>query len=301
MIGELYDTMWGDIRLWCSSMSTENGRAQVIHRPATTTSASDFEVSDRGPDPRRVVCQLLFDFMTNDSTPPLDRFKAFKAQVDSGSEEVFTHPIEGSFFVHVEAFTYEIDEDSNIASASVTFIASGLISPISPARNASAALAGDDSVITHADLLADLMADNDISSTVPVDAKAAIASWDTGDAVPTRTILQDAQALDAQITALIDGSQLDADLALWDTYQEAIQLQAAIRDAALAATSETETIFFLKVTVDVSVLALMVQVYGGAAASTKERQFRSLNDVGAMLHPGDEVAMPAVSSRRLAA
>lgn len=298
---DLYETTWGNIRLWCSSISTENGRTQVIHQPITTTSVDDFEVVDRGPAPRRVTCTLQFDDMVNETTPPLERLKAFLAQVNSGSEDMFTHPIEGSFFVHVDTCSYEIDEDTNVANAQVVFIASGTVLPIQAAKSVSASLIGDDAVFTMADALADVLDDVDIDSTVPEDAKAAVDSWSTDDGViPTQQVLKDAAAINAAITDLIEVENLEDELELWDAYIAAVRLQDAFRTAASAATSETDTIFFMKITAPTTVLALITRVYGGAEAATKERQFRALNDVGGVLDVGTEVAMPAITARRAA-
>lgn len=299
-MADYFDITWGRIRLWCSSITTDNSRTQVVHELA---SGDDHPVQDRGRVPRKATCSLLFIEMPTEVLSFRDRFEEFAAQVDRGDVELFTHPINGSYFVHVENFTYDIDEDGNISNAVAVFIAAAEIQDLYPAQLGSAASTGIDSVGARADALSDALADFEIESTVAEDAKASSAAWIDSDTITTRDITVDISETADAIDALITDAGLQDDLLLWPAYQAAVLLNAAYRSAADAATSETPSIFFMLISTPTSVLALVTRVYGGAESTMRERQFRSLNDMrspGGLIDSGETVAMPARSSRRQA-
>lgn len=299
MADELYDISWGSVRLWCSSISTVNSRTQVIHALAT---GDDHPVQDRGAAPRVTRCSLLFDEMPGEARSALARFLEFKAQVDSGEEHVFVHPVDGGYFAKVGEFTYDIDEDENIVNVSCEFIPNQVIAAVLQPGLGTLPGAGFDAVeASAADLLADLE-DSNIVSTVPQDAIDAIAGWQE-EGITTRDILVSVAELSDSLASLIEDQELEGDLALFDCYRSAIMLGEAIRAAAVGATSETSSIFFLKIATPQSVLALVVRIYGGAEAEDRERQVRALNDIrtpGGLLDSGTELAMPSPTVRRAA-
>lgn len=301
---DLFETTWGSIRLWCSSITTSAPRTQVTYELSTVTSPDEHPTTDRGPGVEKITCSLLFDQMPRDPTPPLDRFKAFIAQKNRGDVELFTHPIEGSFPVRIGEFTYQIDEDSNVVDATAEFIVAGEMQPVIAARTALASTTGTDSVSARAEVLSGLLDDLDLledGPTVADQAVTAVESWSESDEIPTRDILNDAANVSSGIDALIQDLGLEDDLALWPTYQAAILLQETFRSSALAATSETDSLFFLKVNSPTSVLALVTRIYGGVEADMRDRQVRSLNVIdapGGMIRSGTELAMPSQSTLR---
>ncbi len=302
-MADFFDITWGRIRLLCSTVSTEGGRTLVVHELSNATRPEDHPVDDRGPVPRKVTCQLLFIDQPNEPATPADRLEAFIVQVDRGGPELFTHPVIGSYLAHVENFTYDIDEDSNISNASCVLVPAGEIQDLYPAQFGSAAATGLDSVGARADVLADTLADFEIESTIPADAIATSESWVEGPDVPIRDVLVDIAQTSAALDALIEDEELDSDLALWPAYQATILLHASYRQAAIAATSETPSIFFMLIGAPTSILALVTRIYGGAESTDRERQFRALNDVrspGGLLEAGTYVALPGRSSSRQA-
>lgn len=294
MIGELYDTTWGPIRMWCSSISFTGGRSQIVHELAT---GDDHPVEDRGRAPRRFRCELLFDDMPGESTSAIDRLRTFELAVERGAEELFQHPVGARAFVKVSTWEYEIDEDSNVASATVEFLASQPIEAVHPAGIGTSPISGVDMVAARADELDAALESVDIDSTVPTEMVAAQASWVDTDTVPTRDILVQLASFSDQLATLV--SQLEDDIAYFEAYRAAIMLGEAFRNAALAATSETSSIFVLKIATPISLLALVTRIYGGAESEDRERQVRSLNDVrtpGGLLEAGAELVMPSRST-----
>ncbi len=299
-MADFFDITWGRIRLLCSNLTTDNGRTQVVHE---LTSGDDHPIQDRGSVPRKVTCALLFIQQPDEPSPPEDRFEQFLDQVDRGDVELFTHPINGSYLVHVSDFTYDIDEDGNITNASCVFIRAGEIQDLYPATIGAASLTGIDSVGVRADALSDALADFEIESTIPADAIASSTSWLESPDVPIRDVLVDVAQTSTALNDLIEVEQLAGDLTLWPAYQATILLGAAYREAAIAATSETPSLFFMLIGTPTSVLGLCARVYGGAEAVDRDRQVRALNDLrspGGLIEAGTYLAMPAPSSRRAA-
>lgn len=299
MAEDLYQTTWGRIRLWCSSISTNNSRRQVVHELAT---GDVHPVQDRGLEARRCTLSLLFDEMPTESASAKERFLAFKAQVDRGDEEIFTHPIDGAYLAKVGECDYEIDEDTNIVSARVEFIATAEIEAVSPAGSGTSSAAGGDAVAARADELNAALESVDISSTVTTDAVAAQEVWATAETVPTRQIIADTAAMSDRLASLIDTEGMEDDLALWPAFRAVIMLGDAFRSSALSATSDTPNVFFMRIGATVSLLALCVRIYRGAEAEDRARQVQDLNDLRTpgWIPAGSELIMPAKSSRRRA-
>lgn len=299
MPNEFYEVSWGAVLLWCSTITTENTRTLVVHELA---SGDDHPVSDRGAAPRKTVCSLLFDDFPGEPDSPLDRFLKFKAQVDSGEELLFTHPIDGGYYAKVGEFTYDIDEDGNITNASAEFVANQPIAAMLQPGSGSAPSSGIDAVAARADELNAELESVDIDSEISLagidrdfisDGAALPDAWAANPDVTARDILVDVSRVSDQLSTLT--SILEDDLALFAAYKGCILYGAAFRAAAIAATSETASTFSIKLGAPTSVLALVTRVYGGAEAEERERQVRSLNDVrtpGGLLSAGTELLMP---------
>jgi hypothetical protein len=297
---DFFEVSWGNVRLFCSTISTDNSRTQVVHELAA---GDEHPVSDRGAAPRRTKCALLFDDFPGESDTPLDRFLKFKAQVDDGAEEVFTHPIDGGYFAKVSEFTYDIDEDSNITNAMAEFIANQpIVATLQPGRGTIPS-AGIDAVAARADELnaelesVDFDADMEAAGLEPTFVSAAALlpeAWSENPDITAREILVDVAAVSNQLSTL--ASLLEDDLELFAAYRATIMFGAAFRDSAISATSETPHVFILKLGSPTSLLALVARTYGGAEAEERERQVRSLNDIrtpGGLLEAGTELVMPA--------
>lgn len=294
---DLFECRWGSVRLWVARALTDRSRTVVTISPAK---GSDHVHQDRGGVPVTATCELLFDdSLVGATTTPRERALAFDAQVQAADPLVFVHPLHGAYLARVTDWSYAIDDDSNIVEASATFIADTEAEPIRTAGAGTSISAGSNVVSAAADNLALALSAIDIESDAPAIATAAIASWEESESVPTREVLATAADVRAQLDALIIDNALEDDLALWDAYLAAVELQAAFRGAALATTASTPAVFRLIVAAPTSPLALAARVYGGTEAEIREAQIRALNDmatVGGLIQAGTELTMPAVGS-----
>lgn len=299
---DFFEISWGSVRLFCSEVQGDGSRDLVIH---DLSEGGEHPISDRGPGQRPTRCMLLFDEFPGEAQTSLDRFLAFKRQVDSDEAHLFTHPVDGPYFAKVGEFTYTIDEDSNITGATAVFYADAPITAALAPGLGSVPSLGLDAVAARADELNTLLEDSPevtadlealgIDPTFITDAAALPEAWLDAETVPTREILVDVARVQDQIDTLL--SLLETDLALYEVYRAAILFGAAFRAAAIAATSETPSVFTYRIGTPTSVLALVTRVYGGEDAEDRERQVRSLNDIrtpGGLLAAGTELVMPTV-------
>lgn len=293
-----YDMTWGRIRLFAARVSTDNSRSVIVQERAT---GDVHPAQDRGARPRRTRCELLFVEMPDETKSPLARFLLFKAQVDRGDEEVFTHPVEGAFVAKVGEFTYDIDDDSNLSNVMAEFIPSDDVLAVHPTAPGTTGMTTFESAAAAIEQLATELEAVGIESDLPERASEAVEEWTSGETVPTRDVMNDTAALTGELGDLIEDEGLEDDLELFAAWQAVVMCGSAIRDAALAVTSETASIFVLRVAVSTSLLALVVRIYGGADAENRERQVRALNDLrtpGGMIQAGTDLVMPAVDARR---
>lgn len=315
----LYLASWGTIRLFASDIHTDNGRTQVVHDLA---SGDQHPVQDRGLRVKRARVSLLFDEFQGAEEPAV-AFARFKAAVDAGRRLVFTHPLEEqSYIASVGEFEHQID-GSNVITATAEFIAEEDVESVSPSGAAASGVAGELSVLqtSHAldeELRAldietstrtslDPLSDEEVrefladpSCPVTDDARASVTSWTTGESVATRQVLVDAARISEKIAALIEINQLEFDLALWPAFRASILLGESVRSAAISVTSETPSVFVMRIETTTALLPLAARIYGGAAAQDRARQIAALNDIStpAWLHPGDYVMPTRSSSER---
>lgn len=275
-IGPLFDCTWGRVRLWCSEITTSHGRTQVVHELAE---GDDHVVQDRGLAVRRVRCELLFVEMPRETTTALERLQQFVDQVDTGERLLFVHPFEGSYYVNVEAFDYTIDEDTEVATASASFVKSADADSPQQAGSSTAAAAGSDAVEARAEEFNSALADTGIESAVADDAVASQAAWLEADEVSSRQVLVDVAGFSDALGAFIEDERLEHDLSLFEVYRSSILLGASMRNAALAALASTPKLTSVRIGAPVSLLALCVSIYGGAEAEQRVRQILELNDI----------------------
>lgn len=110
------------------------------------------------------------------------------------------------------------------------------------------------------------------------DARSSVASW-TDEDVSTRKVIIDATRISESINAMIDLGGFQDDLQLWPCFRAAILLGESIRSAVVAATSETPSVFVIRVQRQTALLALAARIYGGFEAETRARQIAGLNDI----------------------
>lgn len=276
---------WGRLRLWLASISTDNSRTLVVHE---LSRGDDHPTSDRGLRPRRTRCQLLFDDFPGERSTPTDLFRQLKAQVDSGLEYMFSHPIDGRYMARVSEFNYDIDENSVIRNVAIEFVASEPIESVSPSAAGTGLALGESNVTQAADDLDIALADVDRDTTLTGRAKASVESWSSGDTVPTRQVLVEHAGISSDVQTLIEDGELEDDIALFDAWVAAVMFGDAVRSAAIAATSEVAATYTLRITTPMPLLPLMARIYGGAEAEDRARQATELNDIRtpAWIEPG---------------
>jgi hypothetical protein len=123
-------------------------------------------------------------------------------------------------------------------------------------------------------------------SSVTIDARVSVARWSQAD-TSTHDVLIDAARISANLAILLD--LLQDDLSLWPAFRATIMLGDAVRSAALAATSETPTVFTMRVRDRTALVPLAARLYGGAQALDRARQIQTLNAIPTpgWLEPGD--------------
>ncbi len=299
---------WGQIRLWCSDVSTNRSRRVIIH---DLTQGNVHPTYDAGDEPKITRCTLLFDEFPGESDDPKVRLQKLETAVSKNEPAIFTHPLFGSWSAIVGQFQPRIDAHG-VCSAEIEFIPSEGAEKVSPVGAGIPGVAGEASVTAAADaldfeletvfdeeLLGSAFAENPIDITAA--AREAVESWNEGEEVPTRDVITDTADLSSRLSTMIDDMGMEDDLALFDIYRATIMMGESVRAAAIAATSETPAVFVMRVKTPVVLLRLCAQTYGGAEAEDRERQVRALNDIqtAGWFGPGD-LLMPVKGSSRAA-
>lgn len=181
------------------------------------------------------------------------------------------------------------------ATAQVTATATGSATAIASAvavATAAASVSAEAAAIADASIALAAAASSDAAAglfaTTTIDARVAVASWSAGD-VPIRQVQIDSARILDNIATCIDTGGMENDLGLWGAYRSLVLLGDAVRQAADVATSETASVFVMRVTVPTALLPLAARVYGGAQAQDRARQISALNDISTAgwLPPGD--------------
>lgn len=134
-------------------------------------------------------------------------------------------------------------------------------------------------------------------AALDADARASVAAWTDDDDAARRSSV-DAARLTSSIDGLIESGEFESNLELWPAYRSAVMLGDAITAAAIAASSETASVFVMRIQDRTSLLPLAARIYGGAEADDRARQIAALNDIKTRgwIDPGDYL-MPARTIR----
>lgn len=293
-VDAFYESSFGGVRIWCSRISTVNGRRLVVHDPS---SGDEHPVQDRGLETRIATASLLFDEMEGTTDTPKQRFDRFCELVELGEPQIFTHPLRGSYLARVGRFDHEIDEYSCI-SAEVEFVPEDRVPPVSVASDGTSAAAGEDSVIGAADLADVELEAIGISTPVTSKARTAAAAWSELD-VTARRVLVDVAQTTEEIATEIDRLQLEASLDHWRAYRAMLLLSEAIVNAGRAATSDVARVMTVRVGRAISLRAFLASVFGARDVDVRYRQALSLNDIRtpAWLEPGIELRLPLITTQ----
>jgi hypothetical protein len=287
-----YESAYGDVRLFLTKISTDRSRDLVVH-PLST--GNEYVVQDRGTTAgQRARCTVLFARMPGDELSPLERCRRLQAVVDD-KPRIFRHPSSGSYLARIGPFTEDIDEHG-IITAELEVVRIAPIAAVSDAGAGTIPATGEGAVDAAADELAAELADVDIDSLLPLEAKAAVTDWTSTDKVDTRKVLTQVGSLTAKAGAQADA--LEGDIGLWQAFKSTVLLAQSIRDAAEAATSGSLSTFLLRIASPVALRAVLASVYGADEADARYDEVLALNDLvsPAWIDPGTDLVMPQLTS-----
>lgn len=286
---EFYQSSFGGVRLWCASIETDHSRKLVVHQPSR---GSVHSVQDRGLGPRPTRCELLFDDMRGVSDSAKKRFDAFRAIVDDGDPQVFSHPLLGSYLAVVGEFRHRVDADG-VITASVEFTPKEEPKAVTPANAGAAVQVGEGAVTAAADSVDEALAEFELESPVVEQARAAVAAWSDGEP-NVRTVLVDVASITSYINDEIERLELPDDILLWPTHRALINLSAQMLAAGRAQTADVARIITIKIGQPVSLRRLVARLYGGHAADERYAQVMQLNDIAtpAWIDAGTELRVP---------
>ena len=293
-LDELYDASYGGVRLWCSRVSTTNGRSIVVH---DLTTGDDHPTQDKGLEARIARASLLFDDMDGETTSPKQRFDAFCALVEGGKPQIFSHPLRGSYRATVRQFDHELGK-GGVISAEVEFVP---VDPVPAVRSVATALSasvGVDAVDAAADQADAALAAAGLSSSAPANARAAANGWDSPD-VTARQVLVDVGDISEQIGRTINDLELSSNLAYWPAYRALLLLGDTFVSAGRAATADVARLMTVRIGRPIALSALLAGIYGGWDVPQRRVQALALNDIRTpgWIPTGTELRLPQPSAQ----
>jgi hypothetical protein len=215
----------------------------------------------------------------------------------------FTKPvafnINQSFSLDVDAnVSVDVSGSANVSvsgsatgevSASVTAAATASVMAFATVYAAAIAEAAVTAVVEiSASVSADAFAFSYATAALDADCRASVQSWDE-EGTTIREIGIDSSRISDSIATMIDTGGFENDVQFWPAYRAAIMLGEAVRSAAISATSDTPTVFVMRVQDTTALLPLAARIYGGFDAQERALQIASLNDIRTpgWLDPGD--------------
>jgi hypothetical protein len=272
---ELYAASWGGIRLWCTRVSTTNGRKLVIHDP---TRGDQHPVDDQGLETRTTSCTIIFDDMEGETDSPKTRFDRLCALIEQGDAQIFTHPLRGSYLARVGRFDHDVDEYS-VISAEIEFVPEADVPAITVTTAETSAIAGGDAVAAAADRADVALAELGAESPVTDQARAAAAAWQD-DGTTVRQVQVDVAQLVEAIRAEVARLDLAGTLRRWRAHRAMTLLAESVVGAGRAATAaDTARLMTVRITRPTALPALLAGIYGARDVPERARQARSLNDI----------------------
>ena len=288
---------WGGIRLWWSSVETEDGRDLAIQPYSTGNTAN---VRDQGDVPSKPVrVSLLFDDFIGESKTPQERLEDLLIMKARGQAQLFVHPIYGAYRAYIGQFTHHIDEHG-VISAEAEFVADedvGEVFAVDPV-GVSLDVAADDVDASAAALTSELDAVG-LKSDLPAQASAA------GDLIAqasdARTALVQVSRRSDQLWDEIDELRIAYDVATWPLFKAYVKVGSALRAAADAVTGgDAGAFMMIRVDAPTTLLRLLADVYGADEALDRRTEAMELNDIrtpGA-IPVGTQIRLRAPAARR---
>ena len=269
-----FKSAWGGIRLWASKVSTEAGRSLAVQ---TYTRGDVPDAQDRGSGLHHVRLSLLFDDMTGETKPAVERLTDLLAKINEGKAQLLTHPIEGTFLAMIGEFSYEIDEHGTI-TAEAQFLAVENVGAVVVAPLGASLDDTDAAMSSAADELQQQLADLESSSDLPTKMKDVGSSW-TDEAKSARDVMVDVGQLSDQMWLEIDNLELAADVALYPAMRAYVLAGEATRAAGAVASGDTASVMELTVDGPIALRTLLAQVFGADQAEGEYDRALQMNDI----------------------
>lgn len=270
----LFQSSWGKVRLYISSITTTDGRDVVI-APYTRGNVPD--VDDRGEPPKIARCELLFDQFPGEEASPESRLEDFLLLKSKGQAQLFTHPFYGAYFANLTDFEHTIVAPG-VITGTATFVPSeevGVfgVDPIGVSLDVST-----DVIAQSAQEMTDQLADVEDVSAIPAQATAAGKAIDA--ATRARDKLVELSRLSDRMWDEIDAKKQAADILLWPAFRAGVMLGEAVR-AATDRSMGDDAGSFMSVRVDTptSLRRLMADIYGADQADERYGEAQDLNDI----------------------
>lgn len=270
---KLFLSAWGSVPLWLASISTDEGRSVSVQQ---YTRGNVPHLRDVGDVPKVVRCSLLFDDIAAETKPPLELLEDLLLLKAKGKEQLFTHPIYGTYRAMITDFSHDIDTNGNV-TASASFIASEEVgSPTVDPIGVSIDTRADSIDARTAELLSNLES-VDLDSDVP--DKAASASTAFDEAQSARSVLVTLSQATDRMWEEIDEKQLEADVALWPLMKAYVMLGESLRAAADVALGDRGNFMTVRIDSPTSLRRLMADIYGAREANDRHDEAIELNDI----------------------
>lgn len=264
---------WGSVRLWLANISTDEGRSVAVQQ---YTRGNVPHLRDTGDVPKVVRCTLLFDDMTGSDKSPLELLEDLILLKGLGKEQLFTHPIFGTYRAMITDFVHDIDASGNI-TATASFIASEEVGePTVDPIGVSLDVAADSIEARRLDLLSQLES-VDLTSDVPT--KASLASTVFAEAASARSVLVTLSNASDLMWQEIDEKQLAADVALYPLFKAYVMLGESLRAGADVAMGDRGNFMTVRVDSPTTLRRLMSDIYGAREANDRHSEAMELNDI----------------------
>ena len=286
-----YASSFGTVRIFCSRLSTTEGRNLVVHE---MSGGANHVVQDMGARVVVASATLLFDYMNGDTVSPKARLEEFRALV--GTEQVLTHPLNGSYNARVGPFTPEVDEHGSI-TATVEFTATQIVNDVVPAGAASIPASGEGAVEAAATLMRTELAELELSDDgLSASAEASVNGWNMAETSDPRVVLADTGTYTEKLGRQAD--TLSGDLDKYSAFKATVLFADAVRSAAAAVSSGIDQTFVYRVAVPTALRTILAAEFGAEAVDYFYGLTMKLNDIvtPGLLPEGTTLALPFASS-----
>lgn len=292
-----FTASFGDFTpLRISRITTEDGRDIVVQSPSR---GNQHFLSDRGAKFGKVDAEIVFV-----DEPGADdyrnRFNAFRNLIVAGKSLLFSHPLLGAYYATCEGGSHTLDESAKI-TFSVSFLPDEGPPTVSQIIATPSAAAGAQAVTAALADTTDAFTTLNLTSTVPSDSAAQVASWNTSSILGTldpQNVIVGVQSLTSNLNDAINDLELATNPQLWSGYVSMINLIYQINLACNALVSTTNRMVPLTVATPTPLLTICARVYGADQAVDMAPIVAQRNRIRTpgLVPAGTVLAMPAAAA-----